>query len=131
MAGLPPGRTNNPNGRPPRNRSLSLILETALEKTFELDGKKISGKRIIAAMVSRAAVTGRVRFPGDTEDSVISVKDWIGLVQWVYERIDGKPKQPISGDGEVPLKVLVEYVNRPYPATSTPPGASSDIPESE
>ena len=88
-----------------------MILETALGKTFELDGKKISGKRIIATMVSRAAVTGRVRFPGDTEDSVISVKDWIGLVQWVYERIDGKPKQPLTGEVNEPLRIRVSLQN--------------------
>ena len=84
-----------------------MILETALGKTFEVDGKKISGKRVIADMVSKAAVTGRVKFPGDTEDSVISVKDWIGLVQWVYERIDGKPKQPLTGEGDEPLHIFV------------------------
>ena len=107
MAGLPPGRTNNPNGRPPKNRSLSTILETCLGKTVEVDGKKVSGKRVLADLITHAAVMGRVKFPGDTEESVISVKDWIGLVQWVYDRVDGKPKQPLTGDEDDPLRIVV------------------------
>ena len=111
MAGLPKGRTNNPNGRPPKNRSLSAILETALGKTFDYEGKRVNGKRILAEMLANAAITGRVRFPDDTEDSVISIKDWIGLVQWMYERVDGKPKQPLTGEGDEPFRILVSLIN--------------------
>ena len=107
MAGLPKGKTNNPNGRPPKNRSLSTILEASLGKTVPVDGKGVNGKRVLADMVTKAVTTGRVRFPEDTEDSIISVKDWIGLVQWVYERIDGKPKQPLTGEGDEPLHIFV------------------------
>lgn len=110
MAGVP-GRTNNPNGRPPKNRSLSLILEASLGKTMEVEGKKVSGKRVLAELVTKAVTTGRVRFPDDTEESVISVKDWIGLAEWVYERIDGKPKQPLTGEGDEPLRILVSLTN--------------------
>lgn len=131
MAGLPKGRTNNPAGRPPKNRSLSVILEAALGKSFEYEGKRISGKRVLADMVSRAVITGRVRFPNDNEDSIISVKDWIGLVEWIYERVDGKPKQPVSGDADDPLKILVEYVNDPYPITGISSGASRNSAETE
>lgn len=111
MAGLPKGRTNNPNGRPPNNRSLSLILGTALNKAILVDGKKVSGKRVLAELVTKAVTTGRVRFPDDTEESVISVKDWIGLAEWVYERIDGKPKQPLTGEDDEPLRILVSLNN--------------------
>lgn len=105
MAGLPKGRTNNPNGRPPKNRSLSTILEISMGKTFDYGGRRVAGKRILAEMVTKAVVTGRLRFPEDTEDSVVSLKDWIGLVQWVYERIDGKPTQPFSNKGE-PINIV-------------------------
>ncbi len=111
MAGLPPGRTNNPNGRPPKNRTLSTLLETALGKTVEYDGRRVNGKRVLAELVSKAITTGRLRFPEDTEDSVISVRDWIGLVQWVYDRVDGKPKQPLTGDDDEPLRILVSLQN--------------------
>jgi hypothetical protein len=97
MAGIA-GKTNNPNGRPPKSKALTNMLETALGKTRLYNGKVISGKKILAELVSSAVVTGRVQFPDDTEISIISVKDWIEFVKWIYERVDGKPVQPIAGD---------------------------------
>lgn len=88
-----------------------MILEASLGKTMEVEGKKVSGKRVLAELVTKAVTTGRVRFPDDTEESVISVKDWIGLAEWVYERIDGKPKQPLTGEGDEPLRILVSLTN--------------------
>jgi len=114
MAGIA-GKTNNPNGRPPKSKALTNMLEVALGKTHLYQGKSISGKRILADMVSNAIITGRIRFPSDTEDSVISIKDWIELVKWTYERVDGKPVQPIAGDNDNPLVIKVEYAETPKP----------------
>lgn len=114
MAGIA-GKTNNPNGRPPKSKALTNMLETALGKTHLYKGKKKSGKRILADMVSNAIITGRVRFPDDTEDSVISIKDWIELVRWTYERVDGKPVQPIAGEDGNPLLVKVQYAEAAKP----------------
>jgi hypothetical protein len=114
MAGVA-GRTNNPNGRPPKSKALTFMLEVALGKTHLYNGKNVSGKRILAEMVSNAVVMGRVRFPSDTEDSVISVKDWIELVKWAYDRVDGKPVQPLAGEDGSPLIVKVQYSDTPTP----------------
>lgn len=110
MAGVV-GKTNNPNGRPPKSKALTSMLENALGKTHEYNGKKVNGKRILADMVSNAIITGRLKFPKDTEESIISIKDWIELVKWTYERVDGKPVQPIAGDsdnGEIILRVVYD-----------------------
>jgi hypothetical protein len=53
---------------------------------------------VLAKLATRAVTTGRLQFPGDNEISIISIKDWIEFVQWFYDRVDGKPVQPISGD---------------------------------
>jgi hypothetical protein len=121
----PKGNHNNPTGRPPKSKALTNMLEIALGATHLYNGKKASGKRILADMVSNALVTGRVRFPADTTDSIISIRDWIELVKWTYERVDGKPVQPLSGsDGGA---IQVEYVNSPYPTTdvSSEPGENT------
>jgi hypothetical protein len=110
MAGIA-GKTNNPNGRPPKSKALTNMLEVALGKTRLYKDKNISGKKILAELVSSAVVTGRVQFPDDNEISIISVKDWIEFVKWVYERVDGKPVQPIGGDtdtGEIILHVVYD-----------------------
>lgn len=96
----PKGSSNNPNGRPPKKTALTDMLKVALDHTMPYGGKNVSGKRILADLVSKAITTGRLKFPNDTEESVISVRDWIELVKWAYERVDGKPVQPIAGDPE-------------------------------
>jgi len=104
----PKGNRNNPNGRPPKNKALSTMLEAALDSKSEYNGKKTTGKAILADLVVRAATTGRLRFPSDTEDSIISIQDWLGLAKWVFERIDGRPVQAVEGvgdDGEIVIKV--------------------------
>ena len=115
----PKGTTNNPHGRPPKSKSLTTMLDKALSKSWSTpDGKKVSGKQIMSDMVAAAVVTGRVKFPNDVEDSVLSVKDWIDFVRWVYERVDGKPIQPIGGeadDGSVVLKVVYEKQKESQP----------------
>jgi hypothetical protein len=109
MAGVA-GKTNNPNGRPPKSKALTTMLETALGKTRLYQGKNVSGKLILADMVSKALITGRLRFPDDSEDSIISVKDWIEFVKWAYERIDGKPAQPLTGPDGGPIEQRIETI---------------------
>jgi hypothetical protein len=107
----PKGSHNNPNGRPAKCQALTDSLKIELNKTFDFEGKKISGKKIVAKLVAKAIVTGRFKFPEDTEDSVISIKDWMEFVKWAYERVDGKPVQPIGGDtdtGEIILRVVYD-----------------------
>lgn len=108
----PKGNRNNPKGRPPKNKALTDMLEASLGRVLEVDGKRINGKRVLANLVASCLTTGRVRFPNDEKDSIISISDWIGMVKWVYERVDGKPIQPVSGtgdDGEIVIKVI--YAN--------------------
>jgi hypothetical protein len=107
----PKGSTNNPNGRPSKSKALTNMLEHALGKTHDYNGKNVSGKRILADMVANAIITGRMKFSKDTEESIISIKDWFEMVKWTYERVDGKPVQPIAGDtdtGEIILKVVYD-----------------------
>lgn len=106
----PKGSSNNPNGRPKKETALTDMLKVALGHTYPVGDRKISGKRILSDMVSRAVVTGRIRFPNDSEESVISIKDWLELVRWVYERVDGKPVQPVGGDSELG-PIIVRMVN--------------------
>jgi hypothetical protein len=81
------------------------ILATALSRTVETQDGKVNGKRILASLVTEAVTTGKVTFPGDELPSVIGVKDWTEFVKWIYERIDGKPVQPVSGPEGGPIQV--------------------------
>ena len=73
------GQSGNPNGRPKKDRVLTAILKRAGSRTREdVDGKRRSGKRIIARALWELASTGCTVLP----------------------REDGKSYQiAISGDG--------------------------------
>ena len=100
------GESGNPSGRPPKSKAMTDILGTALSKTIETKDGKIGGKRLLASLVTEAVTTGKVTFPGDELPSVIGVKDWTEFVKWIYERIDGKPAQPIEGNEDGPAIVV-------------------------
>jgi hypothetical protein len=93
----PKGTTNNPNGRPKKERALTDLLVKELSHGVELpDGTKVSGKKLLAQNVVNAITTGKVKFPKDAEESVISIKDWIDFVKWSYVHIDGSVKTEVD-----------------------------------
>jgi hypothetical protein len=100
----PKGSTNNPHGRPAKSRALTDLLVKALDKTIEVEGKKVAGKRVLARLVSEVLVTGRLKFPGDVEASIISVKDWLEFTKWAYGYLEPPVQKtaPTTPDGENP-----------------------------
>jgi len=111
MAGVK-GRTNNPNGRPKKDRALTDLLVKELSHGVELpDGSKVSGKKLVAQNVVNAITTGKVKFPKDAEESVISIKDWIDFVKWAYVHIDGQAKNALDDIADNGLQVIVKYEN--------------------
>jgi hypothetical protein len=106
----PKGSHNNPNGRPPASRALTDLLRKSLNKTFDVgEEKKRSGKIILAETVVIALVTGRLRFPGDAEDSVLSVRDWIEFTKWAYTYLE-PPIVPHELTGKDGGNVIIEVV---------------------
>ncbi|MHB0966006.1 MAG: hypothetical protein ACYC36_06070 [Bellilinea sp.] len=114
MAGLPKGRTNNPNGRPPKNRALTDALALALKHTVDFpDGRKVSGKKVLANLVTSVLTTGRIKFPNDTEESIVSVKDWMEFAKWAYGYLEPAATrlEHTGEDGNI-LEILVRYADR-------------------
>lgn len=111
MAGVK-GKTNNPNGRPPKSRALTELLVNAVSRPITLpDGKRTAGKRVLASLVADVLITGRLRFPHDMEDSVISVKDWLEFVKWFYTYAEPpvqRNEHTGEGGGDVNIVVTVK-----------------------
>lgn len=105
-----PGQSGNPNGRPPKNRALTAILETALNKTADTPDGRVKRKRIIAEHITLAATEGRVVLP-DGETMELGPKEWIDLLKWIYSHIDGPPRAEIdvTSDGK-PLASPIVYL---------------------
>ena len=100
----PLGNKNNPNGRPPKNRALTEILEKAGATSLDISGKKVSGKRLLASLLWEAATTGRVTFRPAEDDQeaegyVLKPEEWIGVAKFIYTQVDGPPKQSVEVGG--------------------------------
>ena len=99
------GVSGNPNGRKPKGRALTDILEAEGNKTVELsDGKHIARKRLMARHLWQAVEQGKISLPNG-ETIVVGSDDWFAIAQFLYKHIDGAPVQkiaPTTPDGENP-----------------------------
>lgn len=95
------GKSGNPNGRPPKSRALTEILEKAGNKSIEVDGKNVAGKRLVASLLWDVATTGKATFPDGTMLAA-SPQDWMAIVKFIYTQIDGAPKaeMDMTSNGE-------------------------------
>ena len=99
-----PGQSGNPNGRPPRGETLSELLRVKLrEQNVNVNGAKVEAKEAIILQLIKLAVSGDLR-----------------AIQYIMDRIDGKPLQPseVSGPEGGPVEIeqvrngLLELVSR-------------------
>ena len=104
-----PGQSGNPNGRPPKSRALTDLLEAAGSKTVEdLSGKKQAGKRVLARLVWEMVLTGQAEMPNGKMLTVDDVKEWKELVKFIYSHIDGPPRAELDiTSGGQPIKGYV------------------------
>jgi hypothetical protein len=98
------GESGNPKGRPPKNRTLTDILEKAGNLKREVGGTSYAQKQMVAALLWQAATTGTITFP-DGITKALDVQDWTGIVKFIYQHIDGPPKTEMDVDGKIMLMV--------------------------
>jgi len=97
------GQSGNPKGRPPKSRALTALLEKAGSKTIDVNGKRVAGKRWLAQAVWEGVTTGAVEFPNEDDKPKtleLGPQDWLALMKWVYQHIDGPPKNQLELTGE-------------------------------
>jgi len=107
----PKGKTNNPNGRPPRGRALAELMDAHLaEKHDGIEAKVTIVKRAITALR-----TGYLDFGGKRKTK-LSPKDWTDLFKYVVTHLDGPAKQEVllsrgddSADGK-PFSIPAELI---------------------
>lgn len=103
-----PGQSGNPNGRPPKEQSLSHILSVVSEETSNLTSgspKKFTYNVILAHYIWQAAIFGEFKFRDGRKVVFEDASDWLKLVKWIYTRIDGTPRQAVDvTSGDEPLQ---------------------------
>lgn len=95
-----PGQSGNPKGRPKKERTLTAILE----KAGNVKHDDVTAKKVLADLLWEGATTGRVTF-GDTPKP-LDAQDWLGLVKFIYQHIDGPSKVELEHSGETVLRVI-------------------------
>jgi hypothetical protein len=85
--------SNNPNGRPPKERSLTEQIKRAFEA--KPDGDKRTKKEIMAELLVEAAHTAMIKFP-DGRVLKLSPKDWLDMTFKILAQVDGPPRQEID-----------------------------------
>ena len=86
---------------------MTTLLERALSRSLEFEGKRVSGKRVLARMVAEVLTKGTATFP-DGKVLEVAAKDWLEFAKWAYGHIDGSPKQTLEhvGAGGGPIIVV-------------------------
>lgn len=102
------GETGNPKGRPQKNRALTAILERT-GNTQKVYSNGVAPRRLLANLLWQAASTGEVTFPGDENATPLDIEDWIGVVKFIYQHIDGPPKTELemSGANGGPIEIAI------------------------
>lgn len=122
--GPKPGQpSNNPHGRPPKERSLTEQIKIALDKAMS-DSDPRKRKEVMAELLAQAVSTAMVRFPDDRVLK-LSPKDWLDTVFKVLAQVDGPPRQEIDHtiDQTHIVKGYVSFSPDEWDAT---PGAPDD-----
>jgi hypothetical protein len=86
----------------------------------EIDGTRISGRRLMARQVWEGITTGTVSFP-DGKKLSLSPQDWKDFVKWAYGHIDGPPVSAIDLNATGEVKVIIEYAENTTPEVAPCP----------
>lgn len=85
------GNKANPNGRPPKQRALTAILEAELSKTVDIgEDRRVAAKRQVARLVTEFLTHGRVVFPDGRELYAKSLDEYFNVARWMYRHVDGE-----------------------------------------
>ena len=88
-----PGGVPNPNGRPKKEASLTMLIQEMLDQQADYIGVgAVPTDKTWRQLVVKALFTKAVK--GD-----------IKAIDLILERCDGKVTQPVSSDGEIVLRV--------------------------
>jgi hypothetical protein len=124
------GTSGNPDGRPPKGRTLAELLQKALGDTYLLNGQMLSRQEIMARLLADAVAFGRIEFPPDRTGQQrihdLTPQLWLDMVKLVLSHIDGPP-QPSVSHLTSELDAMLDFVIQTYGADrlAAPDGAGA------
>jgi hypothetical protein len=105
------GESGNPNGRPRKIKSLTEILARELAKTIpDGEDRRVAVKRFMAMKVTEALTTGKITI-ADGKFYDLEPNEWVDLLKWSYNRVDGLPRQPTEHSGPDGGPLIIKWVD--------------------
>lgn len=111
-----PGKSGNPNGRPPKGSTLTDILKEVFEehRKFQEFADPVSTKRLLATYLRGVVTQGQVTLVTG-EVFKFTPETWMDTIKWVTNRMDGNPVQPIDANTTTTLQFdALPTVERDY-----------------
>lgn len=105
------GHSGNPAGGQKHGVRLTTCLMEIGNRKYKAEGLNVQQKRYLAQLVWQAAIEGRVEFADGSALNVNSIRDWFTIVQWLYDRIDGKPKENVLVTDNPDLDITIDEFN--------------------
>lgn len=104
-----PGQSGNQKGRPRSGRALAEQITRELARTQPVGDKSVSGKRLLAQLVTTAALHGEVKLP-DGRAVQFNSSQVLDIWKFLLTHLDGpaKAELDVSSDGEVRIVVVYE-----------------------
>ena len=91
-----PGQSGNPKGRKPKDRTLTNFLEKAGKGKISWKGEDKLRAEVLAEVVWQGLMSGVIVLPDGKKPFVLSPSDWKDFVKWLYNQVDGPPKQEMD-----------------------------------
>lgn len=106
IGGPAKGEIRNPNGRTPQDKSLTNLLRRGGSQRIVLpNGKRVNRNKELAEMLWDAVLTGRLNSLENGKEK-ISARDRLSLAQWLFNRIDGMPRQALEVT-QTPQEIII------------------------
>ncbi len=101
------GQSGNPNGRPPRGRALTELLQLAGEELVVYEGERLPGKQVMASLLWQLATTGSAKLASGRKLTVGSAT-WLEVIKFIYGQVDGPPPKDVNVSSEgTPITLVV------------------------
>lgn len=97
------GKSGNPGGKPKKDREETAALVRGGRGTIEIDGVKVSRRKLLVEQFWDAMMTGEVTFPASGKTIQLRAHHWADMLKWYFGHVDGPPRLQVAGTADDPV----------------------------
>lgn len=97
------GQSGNPGGKPKKEREETAALVRTGRATIEIDGVRVSRRKLLVEQFWSAMLTGEIEFPVSGKKVQLRAHHWSDLLKWYFSHVDGPPRVAAAGTADDPV----------------------------